>query len=89
VNFLTGNTRLSNSKSCAVTGIYFNNSIANNLSSLQLLDKQLKTRILQLKRTSLQKALRHSKFTTGFEERRYHSFSTQELQVIVKAWKYV
>lgn len=89
VNFLTGNTRLSNSKSCAVTGIYFNNSIANNLSSLQLLDKQLKTRILQLKRTSLQKALRHSKFTTGFEERRYQSFSTQELQVIVKAWKYV
>lgn len=89
VKFLTGNTRLSSSKSCAVTGIYFNNSIANNLSCLQLLDKRLKTRILELKRTSLQKELRHHKFTTGFEERRYHSFSTQELQVIVKAWKYV
>lgn len=89
VKFLTGNTRLSNSKSCAVTGIYFNNSIANNLSCLKLLDKRLKTHIRELKRTSLQKALRHLKFTTGFEERRYHNFSTQELQVIVKAWKYV
>lgn len=89
VKFLTGNTRLSNSKSCAVTGIYFNNSIANNLSSLKLLDKRLKTRIGELKRTSLQKTLKNLKFTTGFEQRRYHNFSTQELQVIVKAWKYV
>ncbi|MBW8467665.1 MAG: RNA-directed DNA polymerase [Thiobacillus sp.] len=89
VKFLTGNTRLSNSKSCAVTGIYFNNSIANDLSSLELLDKRLKTRIGELKRTSLQKTLKNLKFTTGFEQRRYHNFSTQELQVIVKAWKYV
>ena len=88
VKFLTGNTRLSNSKSCAVTGIYFNNSIANNLTSLKLLDKRLKTRIGELKRTSLQKMLKNLKFTTGFEQRRYHNFSTQELQVIVKAWKY-
>jgi len=88
VKFLTGNTRLSNSKSCAVTGIYFNNSIANNLSSLKLLDKRLKTRIGELKRTSLQKRLKNLKFTTGFEQRRYHNFSTQELQTIVKAWKY-
>ncbi|WP_141287766.1 antiviral reverse transcriptase Drt3a [Ideonella azotifigens] len=89
VRFLTGNTRLSNSKSCAVTGIYFNNSIANNLASLKLLDKRLKTRIGELKRTSLQKTLKNLKFTTGFEQRRYHNFSTQELQVIVEAWKYV
>lgn len=89
VKFLTGNTRLSNSKSCAVTGIYFNNSIANDLSSLNLLDKRLKKRISELKRSSLQKTLKNLKFTTGFEQRRYHNFSTQELQMIVKAWKYV
>ncbi|MGV0986670.1 MAG: antiviral reverse transcriptase Drt3a [Limnohabitans sp.] len=89
VKFLTGNTRLSNSKSCAVTGIYFNNSIANDLSSLSLLDKRLKKRISELKRSSLQKTLKNLKFTTGFEQRRYHNFSTQELQMIVKAWKYV
>jgi len=88
VKFLTGNTRLSNSKSSAVTGIYFNNSIATNLSSFELLDKRLKTHIKALKRTSLQKKLKNLKFTTGFEQRRYHNFSTRELQVIVSAWKH-
>lgn len=88
IKFLTGNTRLSNSKSCAVTGIYFNNSIVTDLSSFNLLDKRLKTRIAELKRTSLQKQLKHLKFTTGFEQRRYHNFSARELQVIVRAWKY-
>lgn len=88
VKFLTGNTRLSNSKSRATTGIYFNNSIATDLSSLGLLDKRLKTRIAELKRTSLQKQLRKLKFTTGFQQRRYHNFSTRELQMIVSAWKH-
>ena len=87
VKFLTGNTRLSNSKSRAATGIYFNNSIATNLSSLEWLDKRLKARIAELKRTSLQKQLKKLKFTTGFQQRRYHNFSTRELQVIVRAWK--
>lgn len=88
VKFLTGNTRLSNSKSCAVIGIYFNNSIVTDLSSFDLLDKRLKTRIGELKRTSLQKQLKNLKFTTGFEQRRYHNFSTRELQMIVRAWKH-
>ncbi len=88
IKFLTGNTRLLNSKSCAATGIYFNNSVATDLSSLELLDKRLKTRIAELKRTSLQKKLKKLKFTTGFQQRRYHSFSTRELQMIVKVWKH-
>lgn len=88
VRFLTGNTRLANSKSGAVTGIYFNNSIATDLSSFELLDKRLKTRISELKRTSLQKQLKNLKFTTGFKQRRYHNFSARELQIIVRAWKH-
>lgn len=88
VKFLTGNTRLSNSKSSAATGIYFNNSIVTDLSSLRLLDKRLKTRITELKRTSLQKQLKKLKFTTGFEQRRYHNFSTRELQTIVRVWQH-
>lgn len=88
IKYLTGNTRLSNSKSCAVTGIYFNNSIVTDLSSFELLDKRLKTRIAELKRSSLQKQLKKLKFTTGFEQRRYHNFSTRELQMIVRAWKH-
>ncbi|MDS0860568.1 RNA-directed DNA polymerase [Burkholderia pseudomultivorans] len=88
IKFLTGNTRLFNSKSCAVTGIYFNNSIATDLSSFKLLDKRLKTLVAGLKRTSLQNQLKKLKFTTGFEQRRYHNFSTRELQMIVRAWKH-
>lgn len=88
VKFLTGNTRLSNSKSCAVTGIYFNNSIATDLSSFAQLDSQLKTHIATLKRSSLQKQLKKLKFTTGFEQRRFHNFSARELQMIVRLWKH-
>jgi hypothetical protein len=88
LKFLTGNTRLSNSKSSAVTGIYFNNSIVTDLSSFKRLDRRLKIRITELKRSSLQKQLKHLRFTTGFEQRRYHNFSTRELQMIVKAWKH-
>lgn len=88
VKFLTGNTRLSNSKACAVTGIYFNNSIVTDLSSFKLLDKRLKRRIGELKRTSLQKKLKNLKFATGFEQRQYHNFSTNDLKMIVGVWKH-
>lgn len=88
IKFLTGNTRLSNSKSRAATGIYFNNPLVTDLSSFKLLDGQLKRRIGELKRSSLQKKIRKLMFTTGFEQRRYHNFSTHELQMIVRAWKH-
>lgn len=88
IKFLTGNTRLSNSKSRAATGIYFNNSVVTDLSSFKLLDRQLRKRIDKLRRSSLQRKLRKLKFTTGFEQRRYHNFSTRELQMIVGAWKH-
>lgn len=88
IKFLTGNTRLFNSKSCATTGIYFNNPIVTDLLSFKLLDGQLKRRISELKRSSLEKKIGKLKFTTGFEQRRYHNFSTRELQMIVGAWKH-
>lgn len=89
IRFLTGNTRLYNSKSCAVTGIYFNNSIATDISTLKQLDQLLKEQTQRLRSTALQRRLKKHKFTTGFEQRRYHNFSTKELQMIVKVWKYV
>ena len=88
IKFLTGNTRLSNSKSRAATGIYFNNSIATDLSSFDQLDKELELLVTGLRSTSLQKQLKKLKFSTGFVQRRYHNFGTRELQMIVKAWKY-
>jgi len=88
IKFLTGNTRLSNSKSRAETGIYYNNSIVNQLSSFVLLDKILKARATELKRSSLIKRLKPYNFTDGFQSRRFHNFSTRELQIIVSAWKH-
>jgi hypothetical protein len=88
IKFLTGNTRLSNSKSRAATGIYYNNSIATDLSSFDQLDKELKVLVEALSSSSLQKQLKKLKFSTGFVQRRYHNFSTRELQMIVRAWKH-
>lgn len=88
IKFLTGNTRLSNSKSRAVTGIYFNNSIATDLSRFEDLDQELKVLISNLKSSSLQKKLKKLKFTAGFMQRRYHNFSTKELQMIARPWKH-
>lgn len=88
IKFLTGNTRLSNSKSLAVTGIYYNNSIATDLTSFGQLDNELKALICTLHSSSLQKKLKKLRFTTGFEQRRYHHFSARELQTIVRAWKH-
>lgn len=88
IKFLTGNTRLANSKSRAVTGIYYNNSIATDLSDFKQLDKELEALINATKRTTLQKQLKKLKFTDGFLQRRYHNFSTRELQTIVRAWKH-
>lgn len=89
VKFLTGNTRLVNSKSTAVTGIYFNNSIANDLSQLTELDSNLKKKIATVKRKSLRERLKPFRFESGFSNRRFHHFNARELQTIVKAWKHV
>ena len=88
IKFLTGNTRLSNSKSRATTGIYYNNSIVTELSSFELLDKFLRARTAELKRTSLIKRIKPYTFTGGFQTRRFHNLSALELQKIVRAWKH-
>ena len=89
IKFLTGNTRLLNSKSRAATGIYYNNSVVNDPSSFVLLDKRLKRRVAKITRASLRKRLKAYKFTDGFNARRFHNFNSRELQRIVRAWKYV
>ena len=88
IKFLTGNTRLDNSKSRAVTGIYYNNSIVTDLADFGQLDNELEVLVAATGRPMLQKQLKKLKFTTGFVQRRYHNFSTRELQTIVRAWKH-
>jgi len=88
VKFLTDNARLWNSRSTALTGVYYNNPIVTEKSSFALLDRRLKSFVKSVPRPTLRKRLKKYTFTTGFEERRFHNFSPKELQTIVRAWKH-
>ena len=88
MKFLTGNTRLSNSKQHALTGIYFNNSLISNAAVLNGLDSYFKYLTGKLSSATLRDRLAEMSFVDGFRERRFHNFSTTELSRIVKAWKY-
>lgn len=89
VKFLTGNMRLTNSKSSATTGIYYNSPLVTDLKQYNVLDALLKKRIKEIKRPKLRATLLRYGFKTGFIERRFHNFSSQELKVIVEAWRHV
>jgi hypothetical protein len=89
VKFLTGNARLKNSKSRATTGIYYNSPLVTDLQKYKTLDALMKKRIKAIKRPTLRAILLKYGFETGFLERRFHNFSSRELQVIVKAWRHV
>lgn len=89
LKFLTGNARLKNSKSSATTGIYYNSPIITNLKKYDPLDTLLKKQILKIKRPKLRNSLNRYRFKSGFEQRRFHNFSADELKVIVKAWRHV
>ena len=89
IRFLTGNTRLVNSKKNAVSGIFFSNSLLTDKSDLDGLDKYLKAKIARLSNNRLKNRLLSHSFKQGFETRRYHKFSAKELSQIVKVWKHV
>ena len=89
IKFLTGNTRLLNNKSQALVGIYYSNSHINQSSKLKILDAYLSKKIKFLKRKSLRNRLKPLKFTSGYNERRFHRFSIKQLETIVKGWSNV
>lgn len=88
IKFLTGNTRLAHSKANARTGIFYNNSLATNMSGFAVLDTKLKKEIALIPRKVLRARLKQCSFVKGFTERKYHTFSALELQRIVGAWKH-
>lgn len=88
IKFLTGNTRLANSKSQALTGIFFSNSLVTDTRSFTHLDKILVRKISSLPTISLSERIQPLSFVSGFNERRFHNFSTHEMKNIVKAWKH-
>lgn len=88
MKFLTGNTRLHNSKRHALTGIFYNNSAISDASSLQGLDSYKNHLALQTGIASLQTRLDDFTFVRGFEERRFQTFSPRALNRIVQAWQH-
>lgn len=88
VKFLTGNTRLSNSKSNANTGIFYNNDLVNDDGAFDELDRELKKLLGETRHPQLKKRLKNCKFGTGFRERRFHNFNFKQLQNIVEVWRY-
>lgn len=81
--------RLKNSKSSATTGIFYNSPLVTDLKSYEMLDALLKRQIKTIKRPKLRVALQKYSFKSGFIERRFHNFSSRELQMIVEAWRHV
>ncbi|EIK4809220.1 RNA-directed DNA polymerase [Vibrio parahaemolyticus] len=87
LRFLTGNTRLYNSKSKAFVGIYFSNKFINDTSDLNGLDNYLNHKINGLQDHKLQKRISKLSFQKGFQDRVFRKFSIQDLSNISKVWK--
>ena len=85
--FLTGNTKLSNSKSHAVTGIFYNNSAATDISGFEALDLFFHRKLKEISSPEVRVRLMPFSFCRGFTQRQFHSFSTRKIASIVEAWK--
>lgn len=88
VRFLTGNTRLTNNKRHALTGIFFNHSAVTDPSDLAGLDAYLKHLVGGLSSASLKARLAQYSFKQGFTDRIFHNFTVRELSEAVEAWKH-
>lgn len=84
MKFLTGNTRLYNSKSKAFVGIYFSNRFITDLSDLNGLDAYLSNKINGLQDSKLKKRIGRFSFYKGFEDKIFRKFSFSEFSEISK-----
>lgn len=88
MKFLTGNTRLYNSKSKAFVGIYFSNRFITDLSDLNGLDSYLSNKINGLQNQKLKKRIGRFSFSKGFEDKIFRKFSFIEFSDISKGWSH-
>ncbi|AQU81914.1 MULTISPECIES: antiviral reverse transcriptase Drt3a [unclassified Halomonas] len=86
IKFLTGNTRLLNNKNNALVGSYFSNSKINDLKELEKLDFYLIKKCREHLHGVAFERVKDMSFKKGFEEKVFHTFSTDELSQIVRAW---
>lgn len=91
IQYLAGNTKLSNSKNTVAIGIYFSNSILD-LNSRSI--KSFNTRLIwQTNRhgskmtSNLKNKLRDINFESGFKERTFFRFNQKKLDKIVRCWE--
>lgn len=87
IRFLTGNTRLYNSKSKAFVGVYFSNKFITDTSDLRALDSYLVHKISLLNDQKLKNRLSKLSFEKGYEEQIFRKFTIEDLSNITKAWK--
>ena len=88
VRFLTGNTKLVNSKSRVMTGIYFSNRSLTTKKQLVGLDRYLAHLVSKAQLpTRLSTALQACSFEAGFADQRVRLFSQNELTKIVAVWR--
>lgn len=91
VRFLTGNTRLINSKKDAFVGIRFSNPLLNRLGGIQSLDKVLRRNVKKIEAAGTAPGvvarLRKHSFKAGYAEARYVRFSDSEWRQIASAWR--
>jgi len=88
IRFLTGNTRLYNSKANAFVGVYFSNKYITNTSDLRGLDQYLKNKITSITDSKLANRLNKLSFEEGFNKKVFRKFTIHELSKISKAWKH-
>lgn len=87
IKFLTGNTRLHNSKAGAFIGIYFGNGFISDAEELKCFDHYLSHKISSLPAGYVKKRLSKLSFVKGFQEKIFRNFSVDELKEISKVWK--
>ncbi len=91
LKFLTGNTRLYNSKKHILTGMYFSNEHLTDYSDLNALDAYLRSLVSLNPRikSDLKTRIQELSFKEGYVEKAFYLFSTKGLAKITKAWKNV
>lgn len=88
IKFLTGNTRLVNSKGRAVTGIYFNYPLLTDAGCLGALDHRLQAELNSRKLPEpLNTRLSRLSFENGFKSKAYYRFSPDQLKRLTAIWR--
>lgn len=86
IRFLTGNTRLLNSKSNAFVGVYFSNKFITDTSDLVALDSYLEHKLNSLIISKHKNRLKKMSFLKGFEDKVFRKFDMKDLSLLSKGW---